>query len=216
MAEKKKRIARKIWSRSALITAVFFAVALAIIVKLIKLQIFDYEYYKSQVLDEITLSTEVNPERGTIYDANGEILATNTTVYLCCISPQDIIEAMNGEHKEVVVPEGGYSLTTKKGSYSGLKLDEYVSHFLSDTLDVDYNKILEKSRKKGRRYEEVQKKISEEKAEAIRVFISENKLTSQIYLRAGTIRYYPYNDLAAHVIGFTNGDGVGTYGLEAN
>ncbi len=215
MSEKKKRIARKIWSRSGLITLVFSAVALAVIVKLVKLQIFDYEYYKSQVLDEITLTTEVNPERGTIYDSNGEILATNTTVYLCCISPEDIIEAMNGEHRDVVVPEGGYSLTTEKGTYSGLKLDEYISRFLSDTLDEDYGEILEKSRKAGRRYEEVQNKISEEKAEDIRVFISENKLTAQIYLRAGTIRYYPYNDLASHVIGFTNADGVGIYGLEA-
>lgn len=215
MAEKKKRISRKIWSRSGLILLVFIAVAVAVVLKLVKLQLFDYDYYKSLVIDEITLSTEVNPERGTIYDSNGNILATNTTVYLCFISPEDIIEAMNGESKEVIPPEGGYSLTTEKGTYSGLKLDEYVSHFLADTLDEDYNKILEKSRKSGRRYEEIQDKISEEKAEDIRVFISENKLTSEIYLRAGTIRYYPFNDLAAHVIGFTNADGVGTYGLEA-
>ena len=215
MAERKKRISRRIWSRSSVILLVFFAVAAIVVLKLVKLQLFDYEMYKSLVMDEITIETQVNPERGTIYDANGNILATNTTVYLCFISPEDIIEAMAGENDKIEIPKGGYSLTTEKGTYSGLALDEYVAHFLADTLEEDYNKILEKAQKKGRRYEEIQDKISEEKAEAIRVFISENKLTSEIYLRAGTIRYYPYNDLAAHVIGFTNSDGIGTYGLEA-
>ena len=32
---------------------------------------------------------------------------------------------------------------------------------------------------------------------------------------ASSKRYYPYGDLACHVIGFTNSDGVGIYGLES-
>ena len=43
-------------------------------------------------MNEITVETEVNPERGVIYDNGGNILATNKTVYLCFISPQDIID----------------------------------------------------------------------------------------------------------------------------
>ena len=43
----------------------------------------------------------------------------------------------------------------------------------------------------------------------------EYDLTDQIYLRATSVRYYPYSDLCSHVLGFTNRDGVGIYGLES-
>ena len=92
MAEKRKRISRQIWSRSGVILMVFGLVICAVVAKLAYLQIINYDYYKELVVNEITMETEVNPERGTIYDSTGNILATNKTVYLCFISPQDIID----------------------------------------------------------------------------------------------------------------------------
>ena len=156
MAENRKRITRRTTSRATVLTMVFGALAIIVAIRLAYLQVYSYDYYKEQVMNEITMETEVNPERGTIYDTNGNILATNATVYL-----------------------------------------------------------LEKTGKKNRRYEVIANQISEEDAEKVRKFIDEYELTSQIYLRAGAIRYYPYGDLAAHTLGFTNSDGIGIYGLEA-
>lgn len=229
MAERRKRINRRIWSRSGMILLVFALAVCAIAAKLVYLQIVQYDYYKGLVVDEITMETEVNPERGTIYDNSGNILATNKTVYLCFISPQDIIDAVADAEEEKAEmaakavstgeeyedPTMTKPFTTSKGEYPAMPIAQGIARFLADTLDEDYDEILEKTAKNGRRYEEIQDKISEENAELIRQFISENGLTRQIYLRAGSIRYYPYSSLASHVLGITNSDGVGTYGLEA-
>ncbi len=229
MAEKRKRISRRIWSRSGFILIVFGLVVCAIVAKLAYLQIINYDHYKKQVVDEITMEMEVNPERGTIYDSQGEILATNKTVYLCFISPQDIIDTVaeaEDEKKELAAEAASTGedfddptmlkpFKTAKGEYPAMPIAQGISRFLADTLEVDYDEVLEKTAKNGRRYEEIKEKIDEETAKLIREFISENDLTREIYLRAGSIRYYPYGSLASHVIGITNADGVGTYGLEA-
>ena len=56
-----------------------------------------YDYYESQVLNQLTIQTEVNPERGTITDRNGNILATNITVYNVILSPSDIHERIKAD-----------------------------------------------------------------------------------------------------------------------
>lgn len=214
MAEKRKRISRKTALRSNIIILFFAAVAVVIACRLAYLQIYEYDYYKEKVMSEITVETKVNPERGTIYDSGGGILATNSTVYLCFISPQDIIDAM-AKSEEDEKDSGIYAWAASDGSQYNVKMDELISRFMADTLGVDFDDVMKKTAKKGRRYEEIADKISEKDAKKIRKFIDDYKLTTQIYLRAGTIRYYPSGDLASHVIGFTNSDGVGIYGLEA-
>ena len=94
MASSAKRIDRRTVMRSLIVMAVFLLVAAVLIFALFRLQILEYDYYQKEVIDQLTHETEVNPERGIIYDRNGNILATNTTVYLIFISPQDIIDAM--------------------------------------------------------------------------------------------------------------------------
>ena len=214
MAEKRKRISRKTASRSNIIILFFAAVAVVIVGRLAYLQITNYDYYKEKVMNEITVETKVNPERGTVYDRDGGILATNSTVYLCFISPQDIIDAM-AKSDEDENDSGIYAWASSDGKQYNVKMDELIARFMSDTLGADYDDVMKKSAKKGRRYEEIADKISEADAEKIRQFIDDYDLTTQIYLRAGTIRYYPAGDLASHVLGFTNSDGVGIYGLEA-
>ncbi len=219
MSKRRKRISRRTSSRTTFVLAAFGILALIIAVRLVYLQIVEYDSYKSAVMDEITIETEVNPKRGVIYDTGGNILATNRTVYLCFISPQDIIDAMEDAREEA--KEDGedvelYSWTDADGkAHTALEMDELIASFLSETLQIDYNEILEKAGKEGRRYEEIKEEIVEEDAEKIRKFIDDYDLTSQIYLRQDSIRYYPYGDLASHVIGFTNSDGVGVYGVEA-
>lgn len=214
MAENRKRITRRTTSRATALTIAFSSLAILVGIRLAYLQVYSYDYYKEQVMNEITMETEVNPERGTIYDTNGNILATNATVYLCFISPQDIIDAMaegDEDGKEVLYTWK----SSDAASYTDVKMDELISRFFADTLGCDYDAVLEKTGKKNRRYEVIANEISEEDAEKVRKFIEEYDLTSQIYLRAGAIRYYPYGDLASHTLGFTNSDGIGIYGLEA-
>nr|MCR5683514.1 hypothetical protein [Clostridiales bacterium] len=84
------RIDRISSKRVRLTFFVFLAAALVIVARLAKLQIADHEYYESRVLNQLTRDTAITPERGTIMDRNGNILATNKTVYNVILSPHDI------------------------------------------------------------------------------------------------------------------------------
>ena len=146
MAEKRKRISRKTALRSNIIILFFAAVAVVIACRLAYLQIYEYDYYKEKVMNEITVETKVNPERGTIYDSGGGILATNSTVYLCFISPQDIIDAM-AKSEEDENDSGIYAWAASDGSQYNVKMDELISRFMADTLGVDFDDVMKKTAK---------------------------------------------------------------------
>ncbi|MBQ4097431.1 MAG: hypothetical protein IJC62_04645, partial [Clostridia bacterium] len=69
----------------------FIILAGVIIGRLAYYQIGNYDYYQEKVLNQLTREASVNPERGTITDRNGNVLATNITVYNVILSPVDII-----------------------------------------------------------------------------------------------------------------------------
>jgi len=239
MTKKRKRISRRSYSRASFVILAFGIVAAIIAARLVIIQIKDHEAYKKKVMNEITVETEVNPERGSIYDRGGDVLlATNKTVYLCFISPQDIIdgaaeakEAVKAleEKKKEALEKGeewkdpdlsGNIWTDKDGKEHNItEMDDMIATFLTQTLGekygVEYSDVMEKAAKEGRRYEVIVKEVDEEEAQTVREFIDTYSLSSQIVLRADHIRYYPKGNLASHVIGFTNSDGVGVYGLEA-
>ncbi len=239
MMKRRKRISRRTNGRTKVVLGIFGVIGLIICARLVHLQILKYDYYKALVMDEITVETEVNPERGVIYDTTGNILATNRTVYLCFISPQDIIDGTaaaieeekeqnekkaeaEAKGEEWKLPEDAplTEWTDKNGKvHKVTDMDDLIASFLVETLsenyEVDYNDIMEKASKENRRYEEIAEELDEETAQKIRQFINDYDLKMQIYLRADSIRYYPYGNLASHVVGFTNSDGIGVYGIEA-
>ena len=207
-----KRIERRTVRRAIAIMACFAVCAFSVVAVLFKMQVIDYENYQKRVLDQLTVETEVNPARGKIYDRNGNILATNVSNYMVIISPKDIVDAMEDKDNAVQA----FSWTDGDGkTLDGLKMNELIAHRLSELPDVDYDTVIEKAAKRNRKYEKITEGLNEEEADEIRRFISEYGLTDQIYLRATSVRYYPYSDLCSHVLGFTNRDGVGIYGLES-
>ena len=66
---------------------------------------------------------------------------------------------------------------------------------------------------KDNRYYVLQTQVEKDVADEITTYFDQLNLTF-IGTEATTRRYYPQNELAAAVIGFTNGDGDGQYGLE--
>jgi len=157
MTKRRKRITRTSYSRATFVLLAFLALALIIAVRLVILQVINHEYYKRAVMDEITVETEVNPERGVIYDRGGNILATNKTVYLCFISPQDIIDGSEkaaadarelAEKKAEALEKGDDWDESKeeaakwkdsKGSTHTLsQMDDLIASFLAETLGEKY------------------------------------------------------------------------------
>lgn len=209
-----KLVGHRTVRRSVAVILCFASVAVLLISVLFKMQIIDHDKYDERVLDQLTVETKVNPNRGEILDRNGNILATNISEYIVIISPQDIIDAMNEKDDDGKTPV--FSWTDGSGiGHDGIKMNELIARKLSELPDVKYEDVIEKAAKEKRRYEKITDGVSEEDADKLREFIKEYGLKNQIFLRANSVRFYPYSDLCSHVIGFTNRDGVGIYGLES-
>ena len=64
------------------------------------------------------------------------------------------------------------------------------------------------------RYEVLKYRVEEDVANEVRQYINDHKVKG-VFLTTDAKRYYPYSDLASHVIGFVGTDYTGLYGLEA-
>lgn len=175
-------------SRSLVIVILLIAMFAVVSVRLFILQIVEYDEHQQAVLNQMISQTTVKASRGKIYDTNMNVLATNTTAYRVFVDPS--------------------------------KIDDYstkilIAEKLSETLGVEYNHVLDLINDNPKKKDiTIKQNVDEETADALREFIVANKLSNKLYLSPGSKRYYPYGSLASHVIGFTNIDGVGQYGIE--
>ena len=138
--------------------------------------------YRQQTLDR-----NVNPKRGTIYDATGKnAIAVSSTVETVTVNPGNIAK----EDKEKVAKE------------------------LSSLFELDYETVLKKVNKRSS-IETIVKKVEKEKTDELRKWMEENNIMTGINIDEDTKRYYPYNNLASQIIGFCGSDNQGLDGIEA-
>lgn len=184
--------------RRALSATLAIAIAFTmLLVRIFAYQTYGYEKYRGKVIEQLTTESPAIAKRGEIYDSQGRTLATNVTTYRVYISPSAISSAQKALDKGV-----------------STSISDKISRGLSEILSLEYDTVFKKTQKKGRLDETIIKNVDEEKANEIRRFIIENRLENLLFLEATYKRYYPYETLASHVLGFTSTDGVGLYGLE--
>ena len=184
--------------RSTIVALAVFGVFAVLLIRILIIQTVNFEKYQSKVINQMTTESPVPADRGKIFDRNGNVLATNITTYRVFISPSSIASASGTEGEE------GY-----------VNYADVVARGLSDTLGVTYESVYKQATGYTQYLDRtIQRKVKEEAADKVREYIEENDLEDMIYLEAQSTRYYPGETLGAHVIGFTNSDGVGLYGLE--
>lgn len=132
------------------------------------------------------LNRNINPKRGTIYDANKIALAVSATVETVTVNPTNIAT----EDKEK------------------------VAKALSSIFNLDYETVLKKVKKKTS-IETIVKKTEKEKTDELRSWMNQNNILTGINIDEDTKRFYPYNNLASQIIGFTGSDNQGLDGIEA-
>ena len=86
---------------------------------------------------------------------------------------------------------------------------EKVAQTLSEIFELDYETVLKKVKKRSS-IETIVKKVDK-----LRVWMEQNNITTGINIDEDTKRYYPYNTLAAQIIGFCGSDNQGLDGIEA-
>lgn len=134
--------------------------------------------------------TTVSAKRGTIYDANGNVLAESASVWQVVMSP---INFKNDEQRQAAA----------KG--------------LSEIFDLEYNDVLEDTKQQSH-YVVVKRRIESDEREKVLELVDtlkkNYKCAGVIQLLDDYKRYYPKNSLASSVIGFTGSDDQGLEGVE--
>ena len=182
---KNSDISRKRRLKVCLILVIILAVLF--IVRIAWIQFIDGDKLKQMALEQQSLDREINPRRGTIYDATGKnVLAISSTVNTITVNPNNISE----ENKEK------------------------VAEALSNIFELDYETVLKKV-KKNSSIETIAKRVEKEKADELRIWMADNNIDIGINIDEDTKRYYPYNSLASQVIGFCGSDNQGLDGIEA-
>ena len=171
----------------------FFLFLVLLISNLIKLQISLNTYYTDKVYDQITTTSALRAQRGAIYDANMNLLATSDTVWRVFISTKDIKRASRE---------------------SGRNYAQVVAYGLADILSLDRATLLKKIEGSSVLDVTVKKNATSEQMHRVLDFIISNSLEDLIFTEAQSSRYYPGGTLASHLLGFTGSDGTGLYGLD--
>ena len=156
--------------------------------RLYHLMIRDFDYYSAKALNNQTRGTAVTAHRGDILDRNMNVLATSTTVENVYLDPHELKQS--------------------KADISD------ISRVLGEILDKDPAWIAEQAADTRKRYKQVGTKIDETAAGKIRDYINERGIAG-IHLEPTSQRVYPYESLAAQVIGFTNASNDGCEGVES-
>ena len=179
--------------------------------KLWDLQVIQHDTLEQEAIEQQTSELSINAQRGTIYDSQGNVLAISSTVYDVILSPKAIVEKQE-ELYEALASAKKAGKSTKEYD---VNVQELIAKNLANLLDgVTEEDVAKKCTDKKSQYKKIATKIDTETEAAVRKFISKHELARCVYLTPNTKRYYPYSNLAAQVIGFTNDNG-GAYGVEA-
>lgn len=193
-------IKKPMYIRGIMVICVFILLAVLLGARLWYLQIIEADKYKTGAYEQYTTEITISPQRGTIYDRNMTPLAVSATVETVFISPYEIATQNENKPADEIV-----DIEAEKNK---------IADFLSVTLDVDKQEILNRMEKTNSQYQIIKKKVERDICDQIRVFINENDIVG-IHLEEDVKRYYPYGSLAGHVIGFTNSENVGVLGVES-
>ncbi len=189
-------------------------------------QVRDAESYRAEAVTQQLKDTTLPAVRGSIYSANGKLLAKSSTVWNIVADPSSIFKSGATEDQIRTAAE-------------------HIAELLDDgtTADTVYKALTASNKDTGEpyQYRVVKKGVEKPVADAILAYADSYRLkdgaavdTSQqtedkkdgesktgkatriLYLTSeqAASRTYPYGEFLASVLGFCNEDGSGAYGLE--
>lgn len=168
-----------------------FIILILLIIRIAFLQFVQGADLKENAVKNQLSSKTINPNRGTIYDSTGKALAISAKVDTVSVNPSQI-KYSNGDEVN----------------------KEILAHAFSDIFDLDYDETLEKLTTKTSNFILVSK-VENDKIASLEQWMETNKVTSGITITEDVKRYYPYNNLASNLIGFTGSENYGLAGLES-
>lgn len=169
-----------------------FVLLILLVIRIGFIQFVQGASLKEDAVKKQLTSKTINPNRGTIYDSTGKALAISARVDTVVVNPTEV----------------KYSDDTEVNK-------EILAHAFSDIFKLDYTDTLEKLKTKTSTFT-IAEKVENDKITELKDWMKENKVTSGISINEDVKRYYPYNNLASNLIGFTGTENSGLSGLEAS
>ena len=166
-------------------------------IRLLYMQVFHNSFYVQQATELQTRDSFITPNRGTIYDANMQVLAESASVERICITPSAVVD-------ETKVNKG----------ISAESQQQTLATILSDTLDLDYDTVLAKIQKTDSMYEIIAQKVDKDVAKELYAAL-EAADCQGVYSETDTKRYYQQGAFLSAVLGYVDSDNNGVYGIEA-
>lgn len=179
----------KMTNKAIVLTVLMIVIGFGlVIVNLVRLQLVQGEELRSAAIDQSMRSTELAPMRGTIYDVSGtKVLAQSASVWTIALEPNNISKD-SGDH-------------------------EKIAQVLSRVLGIEYEEILEKT-KRNTSFVYVKRKVETDMRDEIEALLKEQGVKRGVAYLEDYKRYYPYGTTASTVLGFTGTDGQGLAGVE--
>ncbi len=179
-----------IYVRKAMLFTMAFCVLFFAVIggRLGYLMLGKHDEYEALAIGNQTRSTRVTASRGVIYDRNMTTLAASASVENVFLDPLEL-------------------------SKNNVDID-FLARNLASILDLSEEYIKEQAADTKMRYKKIKSKQSQEVCDRVRSFISENNIVG-VHLEPDSLRYYPNNEVASQILGFTNTENVGSEGLEA-
>ncbi len=216
------------------VAAVLFAAG-GVIHSLYRIQIVDGETYRQEAAEQQLKDITIKAVRGEIYDTSGITLASTNRVWDIWADPKysTALYTQTGTEKEknivrtpdpAICAEVSRELTLRLLSGDGENLDAVDTS--SEAYQQQYQTVYDALSKVDSSYAVLASKVNNAVKLSVEKYVSEfNKAhknpddgsrKGRISVSASTNfdRSYPYGAFAAAVLGFTDGEGVGTYGLE--
>ena len=216
------------------VAAVLFAAG-GVIHSLYRIQIVDGETYRQEAAEQQLKDITIKAVRGEIYDTSGITLASTNRVWDIWADPKysTALYTKTGTEKEknivrtpdpAICAEVSRELTLRLLSGDGENLDAVDTS--SEAYQQQYQTVYDALSKVDSSYAVLASKVNNAVKLSVEKYVSEfNKAhknpddgsrKGRISVSASTNfdRSYPYGAFAAAVLGFTDGEGVGTYGLE--
>lgn len=159
--------------RLALATIIVFAVFALLIYNMYKLQVVQFQGYQTRSNDNRIKIVPLAPNRGIIYDRNGEILAENQPVFSLEVTPEEVED----------LPD------------TIARLQQLLA--FDDTTVTEF----EAARKRERRFAQVTLLDNLNEAQ-LALFASHQHRFPGVSIEARLIRHYPYGDLLTHAVGY--------------
>ena len=163
-------------------------VCVAIIGRLFYIQVIMSNEYTKMALTQITRSEDLVSDRGQIFDRSGKKLAIDVSASTIYVDPTYYEDNIISSNKTI---------------------REIVSDELAPLLQMESSEILEMIQTDRR------VKIKQWVDRDIAIKIRDLNLDG-VEVVDGYKRFYPFGTTASHLIGFTNIDNVGQYGVEAS